>query len=69
MIPERTIKLAITLGEPPRTMTVVIDFLAVKCPSAFNRVLDRPLLRAFKAVTSIHYMTMKFPAAVVTSQV
>ena len=32
VIPKGTIKLAITLGEPPRMTTVVIDFLTVKCP-------------------------------------
>ena len=43
MIPEGTIKLAVSLGEPPRAVTVVIDFLAVKCPLAFNGVLCRLL--------------------------
>ena len=39
---------------------MVIDFLAVKYPSAFNDVLGRLLLKALKAVTSIHCLTMKF---------
>ena len=69
VIPERTIKLAITLREPPRTMTVMIDFLMVKCPSAFNGVLGRPLLNALKVVTSIHCLTMKFPTAAGIGQV
>ena len=45
MIPGGTIKLVVTLREPPRMMTVMIYFLTVKCPSAFNRVLGRPLLK------------------------
>ena len=61
VIPEGTIKLVVTLGEPPRTTTVMIDFLAVKCPSASNWVLRRLLLKALKAVTSIHCLTIKFP--------
>ena len=69
MIPEGTIKLAITLGEPPQIATVVINFLAVNYISAFNRILNRQLLMAPKAVTSIHYLTMKFPIAVGTRQV
>ena len=42
---------------------VMIDFLLVKCQLAFNRVLYRPLLKALKAVMSIHSLTIKFPTA------
>ena len=45
------------------------DFLLVNCPLAYNGVLDRPLLRALKAVTSIHCLTMKFPTVAGTSRV
>ena len=69
VIPKRTIKLAVTLGEPPKTSTVMINFLVVRCPSVFNRVLGRPLLKALKAVTSIHCLTIKFPTAVGIGQV
>ena len=69
VIPEGTIKLAITLGEPPRTTIMVIDFLVVKCPSAFNGVLGRHLLKALKVVASIHYLTMKFPTPMGIGQV
>ena len=54
VIPEGTIKLAITLGETPQSVTIVIDFLVINCTSAFNGVLGRPLLRTLKAVTSTH---------------
>ena len=64
VIPEGTIKLAVTLGEPPWMATVMIDFLIIKCPSAFNGVLGRALLKALKAVTSIHCLIMKFPTIV-----
>ena len=47
----------------------MIDFLVVNCPSAFNGVLGRPLLRALKVVTLIHCLTMKFPTASGTCQV
>ena len=60
LIPEGTIKLVVTLGEPPQIVTVMIDFLVVKCPSAFNVVLGRPLLKALKVVPSIHCLTIKF---------
>ena len=69
LIPEGTIKLAVTLGEPPWTATVMIDFLTVKCPSAFNEVLSRLLLKALKTVMSIYYLTMKFPTTAGIGQV
>ena len=61
MILKGTIKIAITLREAPRMMTTVIDFLMVNCLSAYNGALGRPLLRALKAITSIHCLTIKFP--------
>ena len=69
MILKGTIKLTVTLGEPPRTATVVIDFLVVKYPSAFNGVIGRLLLKALKAVASIHYLTIKFSTAMGICQV
>ena len=48
---------------------VVIDFLVVNYPSTFNGVLGRPQLKTMKAVTSIHYMTIKFPTTMRTDQI
>ena len=44
-------------------MTVMIDFLVVKCLPIFNRVLGRPLLKALKAMTSTYCLTIKVPTA------
>ena len=52
VIPKGTIKLVVTLREPPQTTTVMINFFVVKCPLAFNGVLDRLLLKALKALMS-----------------
>ena len=49
--------------------TVMINFLAVKYLSALNGILGRPLLKTLKAVTSIHYLTIKFPTAARINQV
>ena len=68
MVPEGTIKLAVTLGEYPRVAKIVIEFLAVNYPLAFNRVLGRLLLQAAKAVTFIHCLTRKFPTTTGISQ-
>ena len=61
VIPEGTIKLVFTLGDPPQMTTVMINFLVTKSPSAFNEVLGRPLLKALKVMTSIYCLTIKFP--------
>ena len=58
MIPKGTIKLAVILEEHPRVSTIVTEFLTVNYLSAFNGVIGKPLLRALKVVTSIHYLTM-----------
>ena len=50
-------------------MTVMIDILIVNCSSTFNRILGKPLLRALKAVTSIHCQKINFPTAAGTCQV
>ena len=41
--------------------TIVTEFLTIDCPSTFNGVIGRPLLKVLKAVTLIHYLIMKFP--------
>ena len=69
MISEGIIKLVVTLGETPQIVTTMIDFFMVNYMSAYNRVLGRPLLRALKAVTSIHCLTMKFSTIVGKGQV
>ena len=48
---------------------MMTEFLVVDCPSAFNGVIGRPLLKALKVVTSIYNLTMKFPTAEGTRQV
>ena len=53
VIPKRTIKLIVTVGEYPRVSIVMTEFLLVNCPSTFNRVIERLLLKALKAITSI----------------
>ena len=69
VIPRGTIKLAVMVEEHPRILTVVTEFLAVYCPLAFNGVIGRLLLKALRAVISIHCLTMKFPIAMRTGQV
>ena len=37
------------------------DFLVINQLSAFNAVLNKPSLRALKAITNIYHLLMKFP--------
>ena len=69
VIPKGLIKLAMIIGEHPRVSTVMIEFLVVNCPSAFNEVIGRLLLKALKVMTSIYHLTMKFPTVEGTGQV
>lgn len=47
-------------GEPPRTSTIFATFVVVAAPSAYNAILGRPSLSAFRAVVSTAHLLMKF---------
>ncbi|PON34879.1 hypothetical protein PanWU01x14_340680 [Parasponia andersonii] len=61
LMPMGMIELMVSIGTFPRVSLIMTQFLVVDCPSAFNAVLGRPTLRELRAVTSIYYLTMKFP--------
>ena len=61
VIPLGVISLPMTLGEYLRQSYMMIDFLVIDQPSAFNVVLGRPSLRELRAITSIYHILMKFP--------
>lgn len=52
--------LPFTVGEYPKTMTVMAEFLVVDCPSTFNTLLGRLSLKALKVATLIYHLVMKF---------
>ncbi|XP_043809729.1 uncharacterized protein LOC122723055 [Manihot esculenta] len=58
---EGKVKLALTPGEAPSTRTHYAVFLVVKLPLSYNAILGRLVLYDFEVVTSIRYLTMKFP--------
>ncbi|XP_043805299.1 uncharacterized protein LOC122721512 [Manihot esculenta] len=58
---EGKVKVALTLGEAPLSWTHYAVFLVVKLPLSYNAILGRPVLYDFEVVTSIRYLTMKFP--------
>ena len=58
-----TIELVITLGEGPRTVSKLLEFVVIDCPAAYNAILGRPTLIAFEAITSVRHLALKFPSS------
>jgi hypothetical protein len=48
-------------GVYPRKRTIVVRFLIIDRPLAYNAILGRTALNDFKAVTSTPHLSMKFP--------
>ncbi|KAL0407916.1 UNVERIFIED_CONTAM: hypothetical protein Sradi_1726000 [Sesamum radiatum] len=55
------ISLPLTLGTSPLQKTCLLKFLVVDIPSAYNVILGRPTLNAFRAIISTYHMKIKFP--------
>ena len=62
IVPVGVITFLLMVGEYPRESYVMENFLVINQPSAFNAVLDRPSLRALKAISSIYHLLMRFPS-------
>ncbi|KAL2248154.1 UNVERIFIED_CONTAM: Retrovirus-related Pol polyprotein from transposon [Sesamum indicum] len=56
-----TIESPVSMGEVPKRKTLMIKFLGVDTPFAYNVILGRPGLNLFRAVVSTYHMKMKFP--------
>ncbi|XP_075665227.1 uncharacterized protein LOC142634862 [Castanea sativa] len=59
--PLGVVTLSVTVGDYPQQITKDVSFLVVDCSSAYNAILERPTLNAWKAVTSTYYLMIKFP--------
>ncbi|KAL0406631.1 UNVERIFIED_CONTAM: hypothetical protein Slati_3977000 [Sesamum latifolium] len=59
--PRGMISLPLTLGTFPLRKTCLLKFLVVDIPSAYNVILGRPTLNAFRAIISTYQMKIKFP--------
>ncbi|RZR78005.1 hypothetical protein BHM03_00003225 [Ensete ventricosum] len=51
----------ITFGGEPRSKTLMVSFMVVKLPSAYNAIIGRPTLNRLKAVVSTYHRLIKFP--------
>ncbi|KAL2226380.1 UNVERIFIED_CONTAM: Retrovirus-related Pol polyprotein from transposon, partial [Sesamum indicum] len=56
-----TIELPVSMGDEPKRKTLMVKFLVVDTPFAYNVILGRPRLNSFRAVSSTYHMKMKFP--------
>jgi hypothetical protein len=61
VLPTGTIALRLTAGSAPKEKTVMVDFLVVDRPSAYNAIVGRPTLNKLMAATSTYHLKMKFP--------
>ena len=61
VLPLGSIRLVLTLGDPPCQATTAVKFLIVDALSAYNILLGRPSLNAIKVIPSAYHMMIKFP--------
>ncbi|GKF79760.1 reverse transcriptase domain-containing protein, partial [Tanacetum coccineum] len=61
--PLGTIDLNVTMGEPGKLQTIMIEFMVVKSHSPYNIILGRTGLRSLGAVASTIHSMIKFPTA------
>ncbi|KAL0435227.1 UNVERIFIED_CONTAM: hypothetical protein Sradi_0230600 [Sesamum radiatum] len=59
--PMSMISLPLTLGTFPFQKTCLLKFLVVDILSAYNVILGRPTLNAFRTIISTYHMKIKFP--------
>jgi hypothetical protein len=59
--PIRIIPLPVTAGTVPRLSTMILDFLVINRPSAYNAIVGRLALNKLRAATSTYHLMMKFP--------
>jgi hypothetical protein len=59
--PVRLIELPLTAGSVPKPATVMVKFLLVNRPSAYNAIIRRTILNQLGAMTSTPHLKMNFP--------
>lgn len=61
IMPLGTVDFPVSFGTKPRRKTIMVKFLVVGAPFAYNVILGRPGLNLFQAVVSTFHLEMKFP--------
>ena len=60
-MPAGSIILPVAIGEAPRQVNNMVEFVVVDIPSAYNMILGRPFLSKVRGVLSIYHNVLKFP--------
>ncbi|XP_010670084.2 uncharacterized protein LOC104887185 [Beta vulgaris subsp. vulgaris] len=60
VVPEGTVKLAVKLGEGSRSKDLMVEFLVVDVPTAYNAIIGRLLIHDAQAVVSTYHLTMVY---------
>ncbi|KAK3004199.1 hypothetical protein RJ639_018605 [Escallonia herrerae] len=58
---EGIIALSVAIKTPPTQANLMLDFVVMKVPSAYNAILGRPALNQLQDVVSTYHLKMKFP--------
>ncbi|RWW60845.1 hypothetical protein BHE74_00032130 [Ensete ventricosum] len=53
--------LLVTVGKEPRLKTLMVSFIVVELPSAYNAIIGRPTLNKLRVVVSTYHRAMKSP--------
>lgn len=53
--------LSVTLGEEPRSKTIMVTFMVLELPSSYNAILGCPTLNKFRTIISSYHQAIKFP--------
>ncbi|RWV80244.1 hypothetical protein GW17_00058519 [Ensete ventricosum] len=67
--PMGTTTIPVTFGGEPRSKTLLVSFMVVKLPSAYNAIIGRPTLNRLRAVVSTYHRVLKFPTRVGVGEV
>ena len=54
------IRLSLTVGDSDRQATILVDFLIINCPSAYNIVMGRPTMNDLNLVILTKALAIKF---------
>ena len=60
VFPVGTIALLVTIKTYPQQLIKEVSFLVIDCSSAYNAIIERPTLNAWRATTSTYHLLVKF---------
>ncbi|XP_022846498.1 uncharacterized protein LOC111369281 [Olea europaea var. sylvestris] len=63
VIPEGTVELPVMRGTYPTIVVIMVSFLVVKTPIAYNAIYGRPLLNTAEVIPSTYHQVLKFPTS------